>query len=322
MTTLSGPQYYPGANRTAYWYEDNFGGTAMEVNVAGLHTTEGTSVPTYADSRGNRGASAPNFTVLPDFKGKRLNWYQHYRVDISSRALANRYGGVPTNTCNIVQVELVGTCDPKTRDKWKSRGLVQDRDFIFWPDAPDWALDDVADFLAWLHEEHGVPLTAPAKWPAYPTSYANGGGQRMTFDQWRKFKGVCGHMHVPENDHGDPGNIKIAWLLELAKRKLGVDDDKPNGPAAPPATNKPPIPAFPGRKYFAPGAVNKHVTALGKELKEKGFSRYHDGDGYQPGPRWTDFDRKNVAAFQRSRKELRGDADGYPGPLTWKLLFS
>jgi peptidoglycan hydrolase-like protein with peptidoglycan-binding domain len=29
-----------------------------------------------------------------------------------------------------------------------------------------------------------------------------------------------------------------------------------------------------------------------------------------------------VRDFQKSRKELRGDADGIPGPLTWRLLFS
>jgi len=314
--TRTGPQYYPGANRTSYWYEDNFPATAMEVNVAGLHTTEGTGVPSYADSSGRRGASAPNFTALPYFAAKRLNWYQHFRVDSSSRALENRYGGVATNTLNVVQIELVGTCDPKTRDKWVREG----REFIYWPEAPDWALDELAEFLAWLHEEHGVPLTAPSKWPAYPTSYANGGGQRMTFAEWNNFRGVCGHMHVPENSHGDPGNIKIAWLLELAKRKLGVDKDKPVGPGAPkPIAQKPRPPAFPGRKHFAAGQNNKYVTQLGNQLVKKGFGRHYR---VGPGPRWGDADRLNVRDFQRSDKRLAGDADGYPGPLTWQILFS
>ncbi|MFF9192693.1 peptidoglycan-binding protein [Streptomyces rochei] len=80
-----------------------------------------------------------------------------------------------------------------------------------------------------------------------------------------------------------------------------------------------PMPPFPGRQYFGPGKDNAHITTLGKQLVKKGF-----GDHYVtgPGPKWSDADRKNVEAFQRSRKELAGDADGLPGPLTWKLLFS
>lgn len=317
MTIRTGPQFYPGASQ-AYYYESKYAATAMEVNVLALHTTEGMSLPSYGG-----GASAPNLTAKPDFAASRLRWYQHFRVDSSARALVNRYGGVETNTLNVVQVELIGTCDPATRDKWVRAGKVQNRDFIFWPEAPEWALDDLADFMAWLHEEHGVPLVAAPKWLPYPQSYGSRNGQRMSNSEWSNFKGVCGHQHVPENDHGDPGNIKIAWLLELAKRKLGVDTHKPDGPGAPtPTKPKPVVPPFPGRKYFRTNAYNKYVTQLGTQLKKKGFARHHDGDGYQPGPGWTEYDRLNVRDFQRSRKELRGDADGYPGPLTWLLLFS
>ena len=304
--TRTGPQYYPGASR-AYWYEDNYPATEMEVNVCALHTTEGRSVPTYGG-----GASAPNFTKLPDFKNQRLASYQHFRVDSSARALVNRYGGVETNTLNVVQVELVGTCDPATSKKWGGKNVSH----IFWPDAPDWAYDEVAEFLAWLHEEHGVPLSGPSKWPAYPSSYGNGQGQRMSGAQWNNFKGVCGHMHVPENDHGDPGSIPFGHIIDLAKSLVGDhEDDTPSTPSKP----KPSVPAFPGRKWFAVGANNKYVTQLGTQLKKKGFGK-HYVEG--PGPRWSEADRRNVRDFQRSRKELRGDADGYPGPLTWKLLFS
>lgn len=203
----TGPQKYPGANTTAAWYQDDYGGDLMEVNVVCLHTTEGRTLPSYGG-----GASAPNLTAVPDFANKRLKWYQHFDIDRSSRALRNLAGGVETNTLNVVQVELVGTCDPATRDEWVRAGKRQNVDFIFWPEAPDWALAELAVFLRWLYTEHGVPLTGPAKWPAYP----NDGGQRMSFAQWNAFKGVCGHMHVPENDHGDPGAIDFARLIALA----------------------------------------------------------------------------------------------------------
>ncbi|MFD3560872.1 hypothetical protein ACFWVU_14500 [Streptomyces sp. NPDC058686] len=35
---------------------------------------------------------------------------QHFPANMSSRALVNRNGGVETNTLNVVQIELVGTC--------------------------------------------------------------------------------------------------------------------------------------------------------------------------------------------------------------------
>ncbi|MFE6500784.1 peptidoglycan-binding protein [Kitasatospora sp. NPDC057738] len=78
-------------------------------------------------------------------------------------------------------------------------------------------------------------------------------------------------------------------------------------------------PEFPGRDCFGPGQNNDYVRQLGEQLVRKGF-----GGSYRvgPGPQWSDADRQAVAAFQRSRPELAGDADGYPGPLTWRLLYS
>ncbi|MDF3139981.1 MULTISPECIES: peptidoglycan-binding protein [unclassified Streptomyces] len=307
MATKTGPQRYPGASR-ANWYQDDFGGDPMQVNVVVLHTTEGRTLPGYGG-----GSSAPNLTAVPDLAAKKLKWYQHFDIETSSRALVNLRGGVETNTMNVCQVELVGTCDPKTHAKWKTAGQAH----IYWPDAPDWALQGVARFLAWVHEEHGVPLSGPKSWPAYPTSYGSG-GQRLTGAQWADFRGVCGHMHVPENVHGDPGAIDFARITKYAKAELDVDDDTPET-TTPATPAKPKVPAFPGRKYFVAGASNAYVLQLGKQLVKRGF-----GDHYKVGPSrtWGEADRLNVRDFQKSRKELRGDADGNPGPLTWRLLFS
>ncbi|HEU4540510.1 MAG TPA: peptidoglycan-binding protein [Jiangellaceae bacterium] len=75
-------------------------------------------------------------------------------------------------------------------------------------------------------------------------------------------------------------------------------------------------PRFPGRHFFRPGAVNEHVTQLGVQLVRLGFGKFYK---VGPGPRWTESDQQAVAAFQRSRRELSMDADGFPGPLTWRL---
>lgn len=214
----SGPQRYPGAS-TAHWWQTTWGGDLMDVNVGVLHTTEGVGLPDY-----DGGSMAPNLTGVADFANKRLRWYQHFDIDRSSRALRNLSGGVQTNTLNVTQVELDGTCDYTKRTSWGSR--VAGRDYIYWGDPPDWALRDLAEFLRWLNAQHGVPLTGPSMWLTYgpdsrrpgvtPASYG-ASPARMSYAQWNAFKGICGHQHVPENDHGDPGSLPFDTLIALAK---------------------------------------------------------------------------------------------------------
>ncbi|MCX5365966.1 cell wall mannoprotein 1 family protein [Streptomyces sp. NBC_00124] len=211
--TRTGPQRYPGAS-TAHWYQDDFGGTPMEVNVVVLHTTEGRNLPDY-----DGGATAPNLTAVPDLAAKKLRWYQHFDIETSSRALVNLRGGVETNTLNVCQVELVGTCDPKTHKAWGSAP------HIYWPEAPDWALVELAAFLRWMNVQHRLPLSGPAKWPAYPSSFGKGNGARMAADEWTNFEGICGHLHVVENDHGDPGAIDFARLIALAQGSTVPEED-------------------------------------------------------------------------------------------------
>lgn len=214
----TGPQRYPGAS-TAYWYGSAYPGSAMEVNVIVWHSTEGTSLPSYGG-----GASAPNFTAKPDFAAKRLVWYQHYDFDVSSRALVNKAGGVQTNTLNACQVEIVGTCDPATHAKWVKAGYQH----LYTPELPDWAIRDLAAFAKWANTQHGVPLSSGLTFKAYPGSYG-ANGVRLSDSQWSAFKGHCGHQHVPENDHGDPGSMPITAILAAAKNGTAPpqEDDMP-----------------------------------------------------------------------------------------------
>jgi hypothetical protein len=79
------------------------------------------------------------------------------------------------------------------------------------------------------------------------------------------------------------------------------------------------VSGYPGRGLFRPGAHNAYVTQLGKQLVSKGFGKYYTAG---PGPRWGEADRRNVEAFQRAQGWRGGAADGYPGPETWRRLFS
>ncbi|MFD3929525.1 hypothetical protein [Streptomyces sp. NPDC058614] len=201
----TGPQRYPGAS-TTYWYGSKYPGSAMESNVVVWHTTEGTSLPSYGG-----GSSAPNFTARPNFTAKKLEWFQHFDFDVSSRALVNTAGGVETNTLNAVQVEIVGTCDPSAHKKWGATP------HLYTPELPAWAVRDLAAFAKWAHDQHGVPLTSGVTFKAYPASYGTSNGVRMSGTKWTSFTGHCGHQHVPENLHGDPGPLPIAAILNAAK---------------------------------------------------------------------------------------------------------
>lgn len=207
-----------------YWFADDYKGSTIDPNVGVVHTTEGTSLPWY-----DGGAKAPTYTGTPDFAKQRLVWTQHFPDTMSARALRNEAGGVETNTLNCLQIELVGTCDLATSKKWTAAG----RQHIFWPDAPQWALDELAEFVALKYRELGIRIEGPEQvgkaWAAYPASYGKAASQRFSFAQWKDFYGWCGHEHVPENDHGDPGALPWAYVETKAKAivapKPPVEDD-------------------------------------------------------------------------------------------------
>ncbi|MEV0277249.1 peptidoglycan-binding protein [Streptomyces sp. NPDC050610] len=78
-------------------------------------------------------------------------------------------------------------------------------------------------------------------------------------------------------------------------------------------------PAYPGAAKFRPGQSNPYVAQLGKQLVKKGYGKHYSQG---PGPRWSESDRRNVEAFQRAQGWGGRDADGYPGPETWRRLFA
>jgi len=121
---------------------------------------------------------------------------------------------------------------------------------------------------------------------------------------------------------GLPGPLTWEYLVKGRGRDIpatgaggGSEGGGTEGRSA--ATGK--VPAYPGRGAFRPGQSNAHVERLGHRLVQKGFGRhYRQG----PGPRWGESDRRNVEAFQRAQGWRGGAADGFPGPETWRRLFS
>jgi hypothetical protein len=198
-----GAEIYPGAN-TSHWYNSGSNaGDPMQVNTVVWHSTETLALPDYSG-----GSIAPTLTAVPNWAAKRLDWWQHFPFDTSARALVHDKTQIGTNTLNVAQVEIVGTCDPTTHATWSKAGTPH----LYMPELPDWAVRDLAAFAKWSHDAHNVPLTSGLTWKPYPQSYG-ANGVRMTTAQWSAFNGHCGHQHVPQNDHGDPGQFPIAQVL-------------------------------------------------------------------------------------------------------------
>lgn len=158
-----------------------------------LHTTEGKSYASardvYADHK-----VAPHFTKGLGFL------FQHIRLDRAARALQNPPGGVETNRLGAIQVEVVASAAH-----------------------PDWTDDlasEVQQLMVWIEGQTGIKPWSPlfkayrAGDPPGVSAYGLKNGVRMSVDSWRRFDGWCGHQHVPENVHGDPGAIPIQRLLE------------------------------------------------------------------------------------------------------------
>ncbi len=161
-----------------------------------LHTTEGSS---YAGAR----AAYLNSRVSPHFTIGLEGCWQHVDIDRSSSALVNIIGGVETNRLSAIQIEVIG--------------------FAAKPDWSDQLIDAVRDLMTWIEANTGIQPWAPPLWGGND-AYGVNTRYRMSPSSWLDFDGWCGHQHVPENEHWDPGRISIDRLLE---RQVTVVDGAP-----------------------------------------------------------------------------------------------
>ncbi|MFJ2112318.1 peptidoglycan-binding protein [Streptomyces sp. NPDC087850] len=246
----------------------------------------------------------------------------------SARALRNN-GAVRTNRTGkaCIQIEVLARAATPFTGYWKpGRNFTKLLAAI-----RSWGIPDV------------FPQGTPAKTAAAATKRDN--------TVWLTRAGHYGHCNVPANDHWDPGAISTEALFKAAPTtdrthkvkkgetltSIGTAARIPwktlaslNGLKSPypiavgqvltlkGAAAKPTPPAFPGAGYFRPGASNAYVTQLGRALVAHGYGRFYAAG---PGPTWTAVDRAAVNAFQTAQGWKGDDADGYPGPTTWRLLF-
>lgn len=150
-----------------------------------LHTTESNTANSAIAAFKFTG-SWPHFLV--DYVGK---VWQFIDSSLAARALRNLPGGVETNRAHAVQIEIVGFAGkPK--------------------DHPQVQMDAVKALMRWIESVEGVKPEGPGR--PFATAYGQN-NLRFTFAEWNKFNAWCGHCHIPEQDHWDPGAIDINSLL-------------------------------------------------------------------------------------------------------------
>jgi hypothetical protein len=118
--------------------------------------------------------------------------------------MVNLAGGVQTNTWHALQLEL----------HWRASEIA---------DMPQSLRDNLYRVLHDLidtFDVHGPIATFHGS-----EAYGSGSPYRMSMDEWTNFNGICGHQHVPENEHWDPGPIDLSGLFEVKERRRAMYGD-------------------------------------------------------------------------------------------------
>jgi hypothetical protein len=150
---------------------------------------------------------------------------------------------------------------------------------------------DLDKVVAWLRS-----LGVADVWPGgVPTGFSR---DTVSLSAWLNSSGHYGHNQVPGNDHVDPGPMPNLFGSNSTPR--------PTPTYAP----------YPGVTFFKIGRKSPIITEMGKALVRAGYKGYKVG----PGPEFTQTDRSAVKWFQVKQGWAGKNADGYPGPETWKRL--
>ncbi len=135
--------------------------------------------------------------------------HQHLPIDVAARALYNAAGGVETNNANAIQCEVMGQA-------------------AHIDELPDETWHNLVEWLSWC----AIQTRTPVHFADFVAGgYGENAAQRFGPQEWLDFAGICGHQHVPENDHWDPGALDTTKLAALMGATTGgflmaLDDDK------------------------------------------------------------------------------------------------
>lgn len=243
------------------------------------------------------------------------------RADLIERARKWVAGKVPYGRSEAIRPQAGGQATPYAHGSHSDGYLAHRSEDPADPAAPDPANPDAptpypgaAYFGPGANNEYVTRLGRMLVERGAGHHYASGPGPRWSDADRRATRAFQQAQGWRGRDaDGLPGPRTWALLV------TGQGRDITAGAATPSAPASHGVPGYPGRALFRPGANNEYVTQLGRQLVRKGFGTYGTTG---PGPRWGEADRRGVEAFQRAQGWRGGAADGYPGPETWRRLFS
>ena len=149
------------------------------------HTTEGT---TAADAIAayRRHGGWPHFTA--EWRGGQLTLFQHLPLEVAARALVNPPDRWETNRARTIQIEHVGFA--RATGRWSLARCAA-----------------VGRLCRWIEEHTGCPRRV-MRGVSFPHP------RRLSGRGFQVGAGHHGHVHVPGNDHTDPGRgFRIALVL-------------------------------------------------------------------------------------------------------------
>lgn len=152
------------------------------------HTTEGSSLPSYA-------GSAPHITFDP----KTGKIYQHMPLYEAAKALKHPPGTPETNNARAIQVELIAYSDANlARRQGHSDRAVENLTLADYK--------RIAELARWIEKHANVPRKSSVEFKV--------GARRLSPQEFVNYTGHLGHSHVPHNDHWDPAGLKIHLILK------------------------------------------------------------------------------------------------------------
>jgi hypothetical protein len=262
-----------------------------------IHTTETARLPGYRD-----GGVAPHFTIgvgdpgsLPKEETGKVRIWQHISLDRTASALKHNPGTIETNHmgAHCIQIECITYIGDQ-----ENAGIVGNKGKF--PGALSKALAGLVDEITAVLGDINITIY-PERWSS-SGSYGEGASQRLTEDEWERFNGICGHEHVPNNTHWDPGAFDIEEFMGYITAEDGLDpggtDDRP----------EPQVPAAPD--VFHVGDSGQRVRLICGILQALGYGDFSVDDLYDSGV---------ASAVEALQEDLGAEVDGIWGPRTHAL---
>ncbi len=184
--------------------QDEFATDNKKPNMIILHYTAGSEnkgLATYGENM-----FPAHFTV--DLEKK--TGYQHFPLSRPSLAVVD-YDGY------AIQIEIVGF--------YKTWGGAKSGSTPNLADLDDEAWDYLAYYLNAISHYTGIPLTSTVTWPEKESGVP---GARLTDAEAKSYRGILGHMHLPNNPGKvDPGNIwsQVEAAIQRSGGATGTYDD-------------------------------------------------------------------------------------------------